>query len=316
MFKKFSSFDNITDKKEVENFLSRFPELNDPEREFIVWEKIDGSNFQLIFELDKPDYTLGSRNGTKSDSEDHFGVRKVLDEKYPSLISSVRKMLNQEIQTINLYGEIFGKSVLNRIDYQGPDIRFYYLRLNGIPVPPVDFLEFMSNIGFSFLSSPYEIIKGFNNAKAVDVETESALLAPDAKRRIKEGVVIADYREIFTSPIGNHFIFKKKSVNFREKEKRKIPKETNKNEMTLKLNEVFKTYINENRVLAMFSKQGKKIESHKEIGHWVKLIIEDAKKEFDKDYQEELDSVLKNEIRSVYNIGSKLANILIKQLEP
>ena len=319
-FHKFSSISNTSDKKELGFFLERYPILSDKKTRFIEWEKIDGSNLQLIFERGKDNFVLGSRNETKSESSDHYGSRAILStERFQQFKEMVLQFISRDenIESLNIYGEVFGTPVINRIDYGTQRrILFYAMKINGIFVTPLYFIEyFMGKYGFSDLLCPYKIKENLAEILEEDVETESVLLCDGAKRRIKEGVVIAPYDENIVTSVGNRFIFKKKSKAFKEKEGSKISKgPVQFGDLTIILNNKFLEYINENRMIGMFSKVGRKIESNKEIGFWVKEILQDAKEEFEKDFEEEIKLVNIKERKHIFNAGSKIANLLQKSL--
>ena len=80
------------------------------------------------------------------------------------------------------------------------------------------------------------------------------------------------------------YFIKKKNEAFTEVENRK--KKHKEVDLTLlQKKETFLNYININRIKSVFSKEGE-IESIKEIGKYIKLVLEDARNDFMLDYPE------------------------------
>lgn len=69
----------------------------------------------------------------------------------------------------------------------------------------------------------------------------------------------------------------------------------------------FKSYITENRLLSVFSKEGQ-IQSPKEIGKYIKLLLTDAQDDFLKD--NDISHLDKQQQKDVFNVGSLIANML------
>ena len=69
--------------------------------------------------------------------------------------------------------------------------------------------------------------------------------------------------------------------------------------------------MTENRLINIFSQHGE-IQDKKEIGEYIRLLIEDAKKDFLKDV--DLPVLDKNERKQVFNAGSKPFQLLQKYL--
>lgn len=74
-------------------------------------------------------------------------------------------------------------------------------------------------------------------------------------------------------------------------------------------NAEFASYITENRLQSVFSKEGE-IEKPKQIGQYIKWILFDAKEDFLKDWGEKIKLLDINQQKQIFNIGSKIANML------
>ncbi len=75
------------------------------------------------------------------------------------------------------------------------------------------------------------------------------------------------------------------------------------------LNDEFKLYITENRVISVFSKEGK-MQNIKELSKYIVLVLNDAIEDFNKDHPE-VKKIEKKELKRIYNVGKSLANLLI-----
>src|SRR5690606_36331161 len=127
-----------------------------------------------------------------------------------------------------------------------------------------------------------------------------------------EGVVIKPYQNNII--LGDsRFILKKKSEKFIEKESTK--KEGNKEDLSsdvVNLMLEFKSYINDNRILSAFSKEGP-IQKPQEMGKYIKLILEDAKEDFFKDNILP-DTLNEKEQKLIFNVGGLIADKLRSHL--
>lgn len=79
-FKKYPSIENHYRNKHIEKWLSKFPSLKD--EEFIIQEKIHGSNFQIIITND--DVSFASRNNILEDNAKFYDYQNVM-RKYDNL---------------------------------------------------------------------------------------------------------------------------------------------------------------------------------------------------------------------------------------
>ena len=68
-------------------------------------------------------------------------------------------------------------------------------------------------------------------------------------------------------------------------------------------------------MLDTFSKHGE-IQTPKDIGKYIKLILEDAKEDFLKDYNinELVIDLDKNKEKAIFNVGSRIVNLLKSKL--
>jgi hypothetical protein len=117
-FIQYDSISNHTDKRTLNEFLDANPDfLNE---KYIVEHKYDGSNFQVIFTKNSTEPpTFASRNQILTDSDKFFNYKQVVKSpKYKEMFDKVQLYLNSNanIETINLFGELYGQ-VQDRVKY-------------------------------------------------------------------------------------------------------------------------------------------------------------------------------------------------------
>lgn len=307
MFKKFPDIENHYRQKFVDGFLHIYPELKD--QWYMITEKRDGANLQLIFNPNYINLSVASRKRIISPEDDFYDVFNVLNN-YHELIDYIQKLAKTSNMHINVYGELFGSGIQKRIDY-GDDKYFelfdIYLQKDGDENGWFVSQEFINNdkILSKYMVPVIGVVKGIENA----LNSNPA----DLENGKIEGIVIKPYRQVYVNKVGKLFYLKKKSPAFSEKGNKEKKKEKPKfDENVEELHRVFGQYVNKNRVLSIFSKHGE-IQEPSQIGEYIKLVLEDAKDDFFKDGYviSELDS---KEIKYVYNHSKKIVPILQEYL--
>jgi len=305
MFKKYPSIENHYHNKFINHFKSLYPELeNSP---YIILEKIHGTNFSLVF--NGSNVSIGKRSKILPMNEKFFGLQDYIHGgKFDELIRKfIRLSSNNPIQ---LYGEYFGPGINKGVNYgKEKQIRFFDVRINSLMMPHNHFVEMMFNLGFNDLVVPQlDIVESLEDALNFNPEINSKFTVDDSVNLI-EGIVIKPYNKVFISPVGEYFMLKKKNEKFMEKQRQKEPKKEN--TVIDNLNNQFLDYVTENRLINIFSQHGE-IQGKKEIGKYIRLLIEDAKKDFLKEV--DLPVLDKNETKQVFNAGSKPFQLLQKYL--
>lgn len=305
MFKKYPRLENVYQKKFIDGIINQLPHLKDVY--YIITEKRDGSNIQLIFNPDGQEYKIASRNRILENGEDFYGIFDVLGN-YSELTQYLQELANTSEMTINVYGEVFGKGIQKRIDY-GDDRYFEIFDIychddnDSFFVDPSFIYE--NKILSGYMVPVFGLIKGIDNALSFEPEGFN-----DGKF---EGLVIKPYRGVYYNKKGNLFCLKKKSPLFSEKGNKEKKKEKPKfSEDVEELHQIFGQYINKNRVLSIFSKHGE-IEESNQIGDYIKLTLEDAKEDFFKSGHiiSEKDA---KEIKYIFNHSKKIVPILQEYL--
>lgn len=319
MFKKYPSMDNTYQSKSIELWKEFHPTIM--EEEFIVLEKIHGTNFSVVFE---PGQTpcLASRNRVLDPDEDFFNVREVvLHQGHDLLLEKFLRLAREDNVPYQLYGELFGPGVNKGVNYgRKRDFRFFDLRRDGFLLAHRQLENLMQPDMAQYLVPSLGIFKGLQSALDVQVEGVNSLLTPEDHQgpNTLEGVVIKPYNTVLLSPIGYTFMLKKKTEKFQEvARERRGPKESSEHPVVAELNQRFHRYITDQRLQNVFSKEGV-IADKKQIAAYIQLLLEDAKKDFLKDEENlKLLGQLENDpdfpahnIRKVYNVGSEPFKLL------
>lgn len=291
-FLSYKSIPNQHNDKEIREFFKFNPDY--ATKQYIVQHKYDGSNFQIIFikETDEDNSTCeikiqyASRNCILEPGNSFNNFRAILDEEiHHKAIENIKNYLKESnIQTINLFGEIYG-NVQKRIKYDldGKNkILYFDLVLDGVYQNAKFFIEWAKKMGLPivecFMTGSFEECLNF------DLDT----CKTEAGDCI-EGVVIKPYDDENTKP----FYVKKKMKGFEEI----IVKKTEKNSKTQSEKdskckafidqypelEFFPNYLNQNRAISAYSKRPW---TKKELPALANEMINDAFKDFKIDYEQ------------------------------
>lgn len=316
MFHKWPSIENSYQKKYIDKWLSKFPELE--YEKYIITEKLHGANIQFIIKSNY--FNIATRNRILKKDEDFYGIWDTIPD-YNFIIEGLQRLL-KDTEYINIYGELFGSGIQKGVDY-GPQkqIRFFGMRTNGRLWCPVDFFTFQFNVYpfypllLSSMSSFSVPVITFNSSLSdalnFDVENLISRQYP-TEGNMAEGIVIVPQR-LYTNG-QSYFMLKKKSDKFQEKQKeRKTVKQfSNLSSELLQLKNDFMEYINENRIESVFSKEGE-IENIEDLGKYIKLVLNDAIEDFEKDY--DISHLNKNDRKLIFkDVGKQIANFLKNRL--
>lgn len=302
-FKRFSSIENSYNNKYVTKALSMWPELRDDI--FIIEEKLDGANIQIYIEPDK-EYRVGKRSSFLHKDASFNNIWETLIP-HQQTIDKLQALSNETGDIYRLFGEIVGPAINKRINY-GPknSIIFFDLKMNDIFLTPENFHYMMRNLGETSIVPILGIVQGLNLALATNVDFDSKVL--NVPNNGSEGVVIKPYSLSYFLGEDGRFVIKKKSEKFREKEKVAHKETVPPSDEIASLMLEYKSYINENRMLSVFSKEGP-IQDMKDFGKYIVLIQQDAKEDFlkDKDISEQFSE---KEVKLIFNVGGLIANLL------
>jgi Rnl2 family RNA ligase len=323
---KFPSVVNLNNPNQLEIFVNEFPELLDCM--WVIEEKYHGFNFQMTWlprQDDpiahyEPEYA-GSREMQVTRDTSFYGAWAAID-RHAEEFAKVQRTADQLGSKITLYAEFFGGKVSKGVSYNIEPgkykIRIIGLKVNNDMYAPSDRYAFLGMVGLpvSMYATPIAIVQGINAAAAYSAIFHAMDAEPgdgsDDDRSFAEGFVAKPYTKHFVNKGGKTIMIKKKNPRFEEIVKEKTVREVN--PVVEEMREVFRGYLNDNRINSALSKLGP-ITSKSQIGKYSKFIVEDAKADFMIDHAEAFTKVSPDTQRFVFNVGSELANTLIEMIE-
>lgn len=306
-FKKYNSIENHYQQKHIDWWLEKYPELKN--ETYILQEKIHGANISIWFSPNK-DYKVAKRNSFLNKDDKFYDIWNVLKQ-YKYELNIIQEFVNLKNYSLRLYGELFGGKIQKGINYgEEKQIRFFDLYIDDFFCTQNQLINFFINTWkIDHLLIPnIKIVNSLEEALNYNEIFDSQIL--EIENNKAEGIVIKPYLRIYKSPVGEIFYLKKKNPLFNEITKKpKVIVAMSDN--IIKLKSEFMNYINDNRLQNIFSKEGE-IQNKKDIGKYLKLFIEDAKKDFIKD--NDLKDLDKIKLRYIYNVKSLPFKFLKKYL--
>jgi len=298
-FKKYPSIENHYQSKFIERFLELYPEL--AYQSYIITEKLHGCNIQI--HITKDNIEIGKRTDWVKDDEKFNDIQNVVNQdKYMRIFKEIQERdISGEVENITLYGELVGQGIQKGVDYgKEKQIFFFDMRLNGCMLSP--FYFFGHGRMYDLPIVPVvKIAQSLEQALEFNTEFDSKVL--NIENNICEGVVIKPFYNNWYSVIGESFWIKKKNDKFKEIARApKVQKEPRERTEIDDLNDKFLEYITDNRLQSIFSKYGQ-IQDCKQIGEYIKYLIDDAKIDFEKEYS--LTIYHKDDIKRICSIGSE-----------
>lgn len=303
MFKKYNSLENSYQAKFISKFVDNNPELST--QSYIITEKLDGANIQVYFEPNTK-RRLGKRTSFIGDNDGFFHIETVIPA-FEERFENIQKYVNMTGNKVRIFGEIFGEGIQKRVNYGPKTFAFFDVEVNDILLAPRDSMHMLE--GFNLPRVPF-ISFAPNLSEALSINEEFSTQVNPVPNNTSEGLVIRPFNKNYFDHNGNIFVLKKKSAKFSEKEDKNKPVKVLDTKVFV-LNQKFKVYLNENRVLSVFSKSGPMTET-KQIGEYIKLVLEDAKEDFLK--ENDISGLDKNQLKDVYNVGTTVVLLLKKQL--
>ena len=313
MFKKYNSIENHYRQKYILNSMSQHPEIETCK--YVAREKIDGANFQIYFKRGNS-VKFGKRSSFLKEDDSFFNYQEAV-KKIQHIVEKIDTMIQEDEighQELRLFGELFGPGINGRVDYgDSVNILFFDMEVDGKMANQQHLESFFSLFGFNDLLVPLiGYYDGISEALQASCDFDSKVLGKEGNA--SEGIVIKPYSREFIMGNGSRFLLKKKSDKFKEKEtgmKQRKHKE-DLPEDVVKLMLEFRSYINKNRVLSVFSKHGE-IQEPCQLGKYIQLISEDAREDFLKDNVIP-DSMDKKVQKKIFNVGGHIATLLREHL--
>jgi Rnl2 family RNA ligase len=299
-FIKYTDIENHYQSKYINYMLDRYPELRTCN--YIAQEKIDGSNFQIAADGDT--FRFGSRNHLL-DSSGHFqgmSLEEFADEHF-RFIYDLQKFAIEQKQPVRVFGELFGKGIQNRVYYgEHKYFRIFDMMIGDEYLTQKEFYNSELFYGHDLIAAGHPKLLTLEEALSLDPTINSLYtgLFYDNPNPM-EGYVIKPWE------IKSSFRIKLKNPSFAEKS---VAREIKNKEYSDRVNGLkanFESYINDSRILSCFSKVGP-IEQMSQLGHFISLILEDAKVDFFK--ENETNELTKEEVKYIFNSGKQIARML------
>lgn len=302
-FKKYNSIENSYQQKFILKFMSMMPDAF--KQRWIVRSKLDGANIQLLFQPNKP-MKVGKRTSYLEETDSFFDIWNTL-KNYSVQLQYLQDYCDTVDTELRFYGELYGPGINGRVNYgEKKKIALYDLEQGGILMPQFALIYFFEGLRMTSILPPLiDIYDTFEEALSVDPEYDSKVLG--IPNNPEEGVVIRPYETNIISNNGEHFVLKKKGAKFLEKENKDAKPKKEVNGETLSKLQSFQSYITDNRVLSVFSKHGP-ITDKKQMGDYIRWILEDAKEDFYKDNEGLV--LNQDEQKIVFNVGKQIVELL------
>jgi Rnl2 family RNA ligase len=316
-FQKFASIENSYRNKDIARVAKHVSDLY--ERVYVLEEKRDGTNFS--FYIARDELKFATRQRILGIEDKFYDYKEVVNnDKNKRLVEQVRSYLNANsaIDHIILHGELFGVGIQKRINYgigkyyEVFNVRFVMKDESSEWLSPEEVRSFLEEIDcLDSIIPTIAIVSNLHEALNWNVEEQRTIDPENHFEHINnsfaEGIVIKPYADNVFDHNNGIFFLKKKSDKFKERTKQMHMNKTAKDipEDVWKLQISWSSYLNDNRVLSVFSKIGQ-IESHAQIGMYIKEIIADAREEFMKDFGAEFNLLNKDDARTVFKVSGHI----------
>jgi hypothetical protein len=282
-YKSFGSISNHDQPAEIARWVNYFPAI--PISKFIVTEKLDGSCFSAYITAN--DIIYNSRRKILEDT-DGFNDHQRVMHKYAGNLELIQEYITANgITSVRLFGELFGK-VFSRVNNGNEnDFRVFAVEVDDVQLCPEEGIQLLDtlSINTSWWVPILGIFDTFKEAYDFDIDIDTVAINGDqvgeGSKKI-EGVVITAYDQVFKyihDEGDKIFKLKKKSETFKDKGNKKEYVAFEGSDEYTRLHGIWSDMINENRLLDLFSKEGK-IESITQISKYIPLMLKDVKDDF------------------------------------
>ena len=113
-FKKFSSIENTYRDKEIQYWIDNINN-NIPNIQYILTEKIHGTNFSIFISKDEIRY--GSRNDFLENNFSFFDWQNTMKKYESDILKFQQYVIENNINQLAIYGELYGKGVMKGVYY-------------------------------------------------------------------------------------------------------------------------------------------------------------------------------------------------------
>ena len=333
-FKKYNSIENTFDK----DFVERIYTEGFDQQEFVVQEKVHGSNVCLV--TDGSSVSFGKRTGFVEAGEKFYNFEELL-ERYTSKVISLFSTVHDvfpNTKTLSVFGEMFGgkyphpdiknkanSMIIQKGVYYCPNHEFYAFDLylttedSGYFLPVDDTNTFFEQCGFFYAKT---LFRGTLSACLQYPNDSPSMISrwlglPPIEDNICEGIVIRPVQPTYLHN-GARILLKNKNARFAEKKavKKRTPKlfvDASYSESLNHLLPVSEQYVTENRLNNVISKIGQ-LSIPKEMGKLIGLFSKDVIEDFLKEHSGKYAALEKSEQKILNRHINSLATELIKKV--
>lgn len=327
MFKKYNSIENTY----RDEFISRIKGHGFDDKEYVILEKVHGANLSY-YTNDGEAFYAAKRSGQVKPDEQFYNCQPILEQILPNLkaIWADLKIENDDLDQLTIFGEVIGGSyphpevkrnpkalkVQKGIFYSPDNVFFAFdIVINARHYLDADkAIELFEKHGL--LHAPI-LFKGsldacLNHPNDFDSKVPAQLGLPEINPNIIEGVIIKPLKTLYMNN-GTRVILKNKNEKWSEKSafKKEIKPAEPLPEKVVKLQEAIATYVTENRLNNVLSKEGEV--TRKDFGRILGLFNKDVTEDFNKDFVSHLDELEKKERKLITKSFSKLSVALIQK---
>ncbi len=275
-----------------------------------VTEKIHGCNISFLISPDKPIRHF-SRNqeiigNSFMNSEENL---KYIDKR----LFPLQNYCDYYKVTLRLFGEFFGPGIQKGVDYGTKKrILFFDMMRNDKFLSQLRINNFVVNHSLQdYYVKTLNIFESFDDAVNSNIDFDSTYNTIEDNKI--EGIVIKPWDYVLFDGHGVPFYLKKKNDKFLEKIQKKKRKEKNVRPVVHEWHETFISYIHKDRLESVFSKEGR-IESIKELGNFIPLIMLDVSDTFYKEEDFPVTEFNKDEHKYIFNGSKEIVQLLKEEL--
>jgi hypothetical protein len=303
---EYPKIHNYYNLKIIESWSKQVP--NFKSLKYVAQQKYDGCNISFEFFKGKP-YNLYSRTQKLGNGADFYGIREVLKRpEYIKLIKTIQEWLelSNEINVINLYGELYGPGIQNRVKYKTKKIKFFDVLFNTRLQSAFDFDTWMSTlkiakhkVTFWLYDNTFDELIHDGLEKCKKFVTKHAI----------EGIVIKPYDQVLIDQYKSPFYIKIKSDEFCELER---PQNKNKSITSDNISEnvtELSKYITNNSIIDCKSKI-----LWKNLKFFCSFFIAEIIINYNECHQDKKIFVLTHEDKRI--LSKKICNLSIKLFDP
>ena len=329
LFVKFPSIVNLSSVLASDRDRVSFMSADKKDCQWVVTEKIDGSNFQLIVTRDQVAYAKRTAIFDKNDKMSMLTNFDQHVDKLDWITKQLQLTLNKDsffsnIRQINLYGEYYGNGINNRV-YYGEANYFKWFAMALVPENCNVVVDENRNertedemwVSFAFMQAMLHCLgcgdqlvpilgryDKFADAVAHD-NTFVSKLTDEQHNSISEGYVIVPWelpiRYVDQDKVEHKLIVKNKSDQFVENKHRPKYNTQSWTNAAEQMKVAFVDYCVQSRMYGIFSKYGNPT-AMSDVGKYIARFIEDARDDFVKDYPQ-FSELSEKEQKYVCNIG-------------